>query len=116
MTKIWAIFDGEPHMPPSAQSPTAKRKTWASPTSGKIYAVDYVGDAPTDEQIRRFVEPTGAEMDATEKAGEKLALRGPQMRAVRVALRVLVKKIPCYSWQQFLAEFDTAMDAESANQ
>lgn len=111
-TRILIATDGPPMSPPTAQSPTARRKVWASP-SGRTWTIDYDGDEPTGAQIRRFVEPTGAEIDATEKAGEKLALRGPQMRAVRVALRVLVKKIPGYSWQQFLADFDAAMDADT---
>lgn len=94
MTKIWAIFDGEPHMPPTAQSPTSQRKVWVSP-SGRTWTVDYDGDEPTDEQIRRFVEPTPAEMDAVVKSSADafMVSSDPQAKATRAMGRVTAKAI-----------------------
>lgn len=106
---ILFVTDGKPSPSPTNQHPNAERITWVSPT-GKAWVVDYTGLKPTDDEVRQLVEPTQAEVDASEKLKVKSNLRGKDMRALRAVARVLVKKMPGYTWQQFLADFDAIID------
>lgn len=67
---------------------------------------------PTESEIMARAAEAEAARDNRERAKLKALFRSRDMRPIRVVARVLVKKIPAYTWQQFLADFDAVMDAE----
>ena len=114
------IISQNPSGPETDQWPDAKRKIWVSPKGVKYYA-DYVGDAPTDEEIRLMMEPTPAENDAQAKASTKAeAIRrlihddDPQSVAARGLFRALLKLMPGdRKWTDLAAAAKAEITAET---